>query len=170
MKLTVNKIVGVYDKSKDGKAFVTKTGKPYKKATVTFTETGEKLVTVMVWTGQTCDVGQVFEGEITEREWNGNKYYDLKVVSEKDKQADELAKIKFSLAKHDSQIKDIISFLKEKFPNQPIRENITSAGTPVPTFVPNTPEQAHEFSQKMQKYEDDLASLDNLAEQHFNEM
>ena len=30
---------------------------------------------------------------------------------------------------------------------------MTSAGTPVPDFQPNTPEQAEDFRLKMQKYE-----------------
>lgn len=33
---------------------------------------------------------------------------------------------------------------------------MTSAGTPVPSFQPNTPEQAEEFKWRMKTYEDNI--------------
>lgn len=166
MKLTVKKIVGTYDKTKDGKPFLTKQGKPYSKSTVTFEETGEKLVTVMVWSGQTCNEKQVFDGEIVEREWQGKKYYDLKVVNEKQKQADELAQIKFSITNIHRKIDEIVAQIKFLNPGS----NLTSAGTKVPDFIPNTEEQVIEYEQKMDAYENANAELDRLAEEAFNNM
>lgn len=128
-KLTVKKIVGTYDKSKDGKPFLTKQGKPYSKSTVTFEETGEKLVTVMVWSGQTCNEGQVFDGEIAEREWQGKKYYDLKVVNEKEKLATELAQIKFSIANLHRKVGEIMGII-----NMKVDDGRNSDGSLPPNF------------------------------------
>ena len=112
-KYTVTKILATYEKSKDGKAFITKNNKPYKKANVNFTETGDKKVTVMIWEGEKCEVNQVYEGNIEEREWQGNKYYDLKVPSKKDAQRSEMNKLSFTIDKHDFQIKELQEIVRK---------------------------------------------------------
>ncbi len=120
MKLTIKTVLGMYDKTKDGTPLVIKSGKaigkPYQKANVTFIETGEKVVSMNVWSGNKCEVGQVMEGDIAEREWQGKKYYDFKAINKEAKHDMELGQIKFALAKHDTQIKDIQEFLKTTFP------------------------------------------------------
>ena len=49
-------------------------------------------------------------------------------------------------------------------------KGLTSAGTPVPDFVPNTPEQAQEFAQKMEDYERANGDLDIIAEEDYQRM
>jgi len=153
MKYTIFKIIGTYDKSKQGVPFVTKNGKPYKKSTVNFTEDPTKLVTVMVWQGNEIKVGDVVEGDITEREWNGNKYYDFKQATKPNK----IAQLEYSVAHLQFKVNQIVDFLKEKYPSANL-VGITSAGTPVPTFKPNTPEQAKDFDKKMTAYENEVFS------------
>lgn len=116
-KLTINTIVGIYDKSKDGKAFITKTNKPYKKATVKYTETGDKMVTMPVWSGnQEPKVGDVVQGEITERDWQGKKYYDFKADKKEDETKLLTAQFRFSIARVDARIDEIQEFLRSQYP------------------------------------------------------
>lgn len=133
MKLKISKIVAVYDKSSKGVAYVTKTGKPYKKATLKFVETGEKLVGANQWDGELFKEGQVLDGEIAEREYNGKKYFDLKVTSKKEREATEITALKFAVAKHDFLIKQMVEWIKSHAtPSHPMPNFDTdSQGKPV---------------------------------------
>jgi hypothetical protein len=136
MKLKINQIVGMFDKSKDGKPFVTQYGKPYKKATVKFVETGEKLVSMPVWSGQKDPiVGDMVEGEITEREWKGNKYYDFKADKKDDKAALEVAQLKFSIANTNRKLDSLTVLFYKEFPKYDKKDmTVTSTGSPMPDF------------------------------------
>ncbi len=169
MKLTVKQIVGVYDKTKDGKPFVTKNGKSYKKATVTFVETGEKMVTVMVWNDKTCEIGQVFEGEIEEREWQGKKYYDLKVINEKQKQEDKIAQMDFSIANLDRKVKEIQVFLQGKYPKE--LKGVTLPPIPQPDFEQNRPQKEMDRDNRILKMHEDItAGHPEPTEEELNEI
>ncbi len=144
MKLTISQILGTYDKTKDGTPLIIKSGKqvgkPYQKANVKFTETGDKVVSMNIWSGNKCEIGQIMEGDITEREWQGKKYYDFKAINKDTKQEMEIGQIKFSLAKHDMQIKEIQEFIRQQFPRETARKQLESeiaGGYPVSTGQPN---------------------------------
>ena len=124
MKLTISKIVAVYDKSSKGVAYVAKNGKPYKKATLKFVETGEKLVGANQWDGELFKEGQELDGEIETREYNGKQYFDLKVASKKTIEASKLAQLEFTVAKHDFQLKQVIEWMKKH----------STPATPMPNF------------------------------------
>lgn len=151
MNYTINTILGINTTKKDGTPLITKTGKPYKRASVKFAEDPEKIVTLMVWDGDPDPVvGGTLEGSIESREYNGNTYYDFKGTP-KSAVGKKAAELEFSLKNLQRKQDQIIAFLKEKFP--PEGAGLTSAGTKVPDFVPSTPEQAAEFEQKMDAYE-----------------
>lgn len=154
-KLTIQTVVGMFDKSKAGVAFVTKTGKPYKKATVKFKELGDKMVGMMVWDGDKCEVGQVVEGTIEEREWNGNKYYDLKVVSQKEKVNTEILATKTQISQVILQLQKITQWAKTK--GFDATQDYSMPGGKVPDFVPNTPAQAAKFREDMKVEEARIA-------------
>lgn len=155
MKHTISAVVGVFATKKDGTALMTKTGKPYKKATLKFTETGDKLVSSMVWDGNPDPkVGDVLEGEVTSREYNGNTYYDFKQATK----ASKVVEMEFSIANINRKLDQVIAFLKEKYP--PNGTGLTSAGTPVPDFKANTPEQSKVTEQLMDEYENEVRAED----------
>lgn len=148
MKYTISTVVGVFATKKDGTPLMTKTGKPYKKATVKFSEMGDKMIGMMVWSGNPDPaVGAILEGEVESREYKGNTYYDFKEA----KKANRVAELEFSIANIDRKLNQIVEFLKVKFP--PNGAGLTSAGTPVPNFEKQTPEQEKENAQKMEAYE-----------------
>lgn len=95
-------------------------------------------------------------------------YLNWKFVNKEKTMELEITQIKFALSKHDHYLKEVAGVLKLIFPS-----GTTSAGTKVPDFVPNTPEQAKEFGEKMESYEsktvDDLnGELNLIAEEDFN--
>ncbi len=47
-------------------------------------------------------------------------------------------------------------------------QGLTSAGTPVPTFVPNTPEQEADYVRKMDDYEKANGDLNVIAEEEYH--
>lgn len=49
-------------------------------------------------------------------------------------------------------------------------QGLTSAGTPVPTFVPNTPEQEADYVRKMDDYEKTNGELNSIAEEEYQRM
>lgn len=150
MRYTISEVVGVFTTKQDGTALMTKTGKPYKKATVKFNETENKFVGMMVWDNEEDPkVGDVLEGEVKAKEWNGKTYHNF----DKAKAPSKTTQLEFKVAKIENYQRQIIAFLKEKFP--PNGAGLTDAGTPVPTFEANTPAQAQDFEQKMTSYENE---------------
>lgn len=164
MKYTVKKVWGNNSEDFNKKPYVIKTGgnagKPYKVAKVSVAEYGDQKVKVTKWDNQDVKVEDVLEGEIKEKEFNGVKYLELDTQKESPIMT-KIAQIEFALAKHDKYIKEIVAEVKRLNPSS----NLTSAGTKVPDFIPNTPEQAQDFGNKMEVYENEMASLDAMAEE-----
>lgn len=125
---TVAKILGVFDKAKSGQPFVTKKGDPYKKANVNFAGLEGKIVSVAIWQGETCEVGDEYEGIVESREYEGKTYYSFSGKKKEDKNAVEIAALKFSLQNAHRKIDEIVSFLKEKPWLKPVQ-------TPLPPEV-----------------------------------
>jgi hypothetical protein len=135
-KVTITKVYAS-DKSKDGKPFINR-----------FNKKPQVRVGIMVdkheneWWSNFCDPdskeAQVKEGdEMNLVLWETETgFKNWKLPSKTDLLEARVDALEFAVRKYMSQ-------------------NVTSAGTRVPDFTPNTPEQAKEFGKKMVEYEDD---------------
>lgn len=124
-KLTVSKVIGIYTSNFNKEPLVTKSGKPYLNAKVCFTETGDKQVKVTKWDNKEVKVGDTFVGKVVDKEYNGKKYTELEVEKKSNPASLEIAQIKFALAKHDSQIKELLQF-KEDYQNGKLSSNFSA--------------------------------------------
>lgn len=170
MNHKITKIISVYEKTKDGKPFVTKKGKSFKKQTVALKEYGENMVTVPIWQGkELLQVDDVIDGEVTTREWQDKTYYDFN-WAKKDSVLDEIARLNFRQDQDHEDIQKIIKFLKEKFP--------AKADHPMPNFEQRPQEEVKRDAVAMKTAEDEAykpyksedESLDELAEQVYEAM
>lgn len=114
MTYTIAKIVGLYDKKKDGTEYRTTKGDTFKKGSVVFAEDPEKIVGLFVWGNQTCEVGMKYEGVIEEGEYNGKPQYTLNGVQVVDKNAERIAQLEFTLANHAQKIEKMAVYLRTK--------------------------------------------------------
>jgi hypothetical protein len=107
MKLTITQIGSP-------KTVTTKYGDK-RKSYIKAKEHGDKFLNI--WCNKETDnwkEGSVVEVEdVVEREYNGKMYYDVKQINKDTQQANELGQIKFALAKHDFQIKELQEQVKK---------------------------------------------------------
>ena len=142
-----------------------RTNKPYESLSLKSTEYGDRFLSgfgskeTMNW-----KIGDVVEVEVVESDKidkTGKPYLNWS-LPKKPTWEDELAKVHFSIANIHRKIDQIVEHLKEKNTT-----GLTSAGTKVPDFTPNTDEQAEEFVQKMEQYESLNSDLNAIAEEQF---
>jgi hypothetical protein len=73
--MKIKKILGIFSETKDGKKFVSKKGKEYKKQSVTFAEHGDVIFSIPVFDNKEYQEGDEPKGTAGEiREFNGKKY------------------------------------------------------------------------------------------------
>lgn len=165
MKYNVNKVLGNNSDDYNKKPYLIKTGrnvgKPYKVAKVCVPEYGERAVKVVKWDNQDVKIGDVLEGEIKEKEFNGVKYLELDTQKENPLVA-RISAIEFSIANIHRKIDEIVSQVKFLNPGS----NLTSAGTEIPDFIPNTAEETIEFEQKMDAWESANEELDIIGQEN----
>jgi adenylate cyclase class IV len=136
MNYIVTKVIGVYDKKKDGSEYRSaKTGDVYKMASVNFNDKPE-IVRVFVWGNQTIEVDMQYSGEIETGEYNGKPQYTFKGSQVVDKNVERMAKIEFSIANTNQKLDEIIKYLKTK--PWIVVAPTTSKGEPMPDFDPAT--------------------------------
>lgn len=96
--------------------------------------------------------GDVLELDIIESETinqkTGKPFRNWKFPNKDTAVNDKIARLEFSITHAHKRIDDLIKSLKKKFD-----DGLTSAGTKVPDFTPNTPAQAQDFENKMANYD-----------------
>lgn len=114
----------------------------------------------------------VHENEKGTKDKDGKVYMNWKFPNKDSAVNDRLAKIEFSIANIHRKIEQIVAEVKRLDP----KNSLTSASTEVPTFIPNTPEKAQDFGNKMGAYEaktfpkSELESLDEMATSIYENM
>ena len=111
-KYTVNKVIGNYTQSFDKKPLLSKFGKPYINAKVTFAETGDKQVKVIKWDNVEVKEGDTFNGNVVDKEYQGKKYSELEIPKKDEVLASELTLLKFTLKRMDLQLQECRAYIK----------------------------------------------------------
>lgn len=135
MNYTITKVIGVYDKKKDGTGYRSSKGDTYKMASVNFNDQPD-IVRLFVWDNQTLNVGDNYIGEITSEEYNGKPQFTFKGSKVVDKNAEKIAQLEFSIANTNNKLKEIVDYLKKK--PWIVAPPTTSKGEPMPDFDPAT--------------------------------
>ena len=97
--MKIKQILGTFSETKDGKPFVSKKGKSYKKQSVVFAEYGDVIFSIPVFDDKVYKEGDEPKGTAGEiREFNGKKYGSWNFpISEKKKIENENAELKAKL-------------------------------------------------------------------------
>lgn len=131
--MKIIQIISVYDKDREGNPLRTKKGDQYRKATVKF-DGDERMIGIFLWDNSTLQVGDEFDGTIESQESNGKTYFTFKGTKRVDKNAEEIAQLKFSLANTNRKLDEIVTYLKEKPWLKVPPVETTSDGRPMPTI------------------------------------
>lgn len=142
-----------------------RTNKPFTSQSIRSTEYGERYLSGFE-SKETINwkVGDVVEVEVKESDKldkNGKPYLNWSLPKPESPVMLRLESVEKVIKGMQREIYQIINEVKRLNPNS----GLTSAGTKVPDFTPNTPEEAKEFGEKMETYEDANAILNMVSEE-----
>ena len=87
--MKIKQILGTFEKTKDGKDFVSKKGVKYQKQSIVFAEHGDVIFSIPVFNGKVYKEGDDVRGEAGDiREYNGKKYGNWNFPVSKAKKAE----------------------------------------------------------------------------------